>query len=89
VLVFRVTSAGTKAEQRSEDEDMYKSSIEKVQPGLPMISERNDESLFVSQHSSKPHVLCWPTKCRAKDDYITVCPAVFVFFEGRSKIKKV
>jgi len=56
VLVFRVTSAGTNAEQRTEAQDMYKSSIEKVKPGLPMISERNHEFLSVSQRRSKPLV---------------------------------
>jgi len=28
-----------------------------IQPGLWMISERNDQDIFVSQHSRKPHVI--------------------------------
>ena len=29
-----------------------------VQPGLQMISERDDQYKFFSQHSRKPHVVC-------------------------------
>lgn len=51
-----------------------------------MSRERDDECLFVTRYDSKPHVLCWPMKCRTKVDYITHSPAVFVFF-GRAVLK--
>ncbi|MBS1738886.1 MAG: hypothetical protein JSS98_20230 [Bacteroidetes bacterium] len=40
-----------------DDEDMNKSRIELRLPELLLICEQKDEDLFISQHSSKPHVV--------------------------------
>jgi len=52
------------------------------QAGTKDNSSTKDQDMQVSQHSSKPHVLCWPIMRRTKVDYITHCPAVFVFLSG-------
>jgi hypothetical protein len=31
-----------------------------VYPGLQMISDRDDQYIFLNQHSRKPHVACCP-----------------------------
>jgi len=41
----------------NEDDIIFCSSAIFVQPGLQLISERDDQYIFVSQHSRKPHVV--------------------------------
>jgi len=39
-------------------DDLFYSSALFVQPGLQVISERDDQYIFFSQYSGKPHVGC-------------------------------
>ena len=58
-----------------------------VKPEPKLSSEQKAGLDPVSPADAKPRVGGRPMKCRTKVDLLTVCPAVFVFFEGRSKFK--
>jgi hypothetical protein len=56
-MEFRFESAGTKAEQRTADEDMYKSSIVKVKPGLLLITNKKLSTYSSPRHIASPYAI--------------------------------
>jgi hypothetical protein len=58
VLIFRDSSARPKLSKVNVVDVIFCCLALFVQPGLQLISERDDEYIFFSQHSRKPYVVC-------------------------------
>ena len=57
VMIFCNSSAQPKPGKVNEGENTCCGIVLLIQAGLQMISEQDDQYIFISQHRSKPHVV--------------------------------